>query len=614
MRDDAKLFPSPPTPLPPGERGGKTLRALLLLVLFLVPVSMRAAGTVTFGDIQVTVGKSVGGSSSHGYAEYSIKVYNLSKERPHTVQLSIPSGDHYGSGGYIRSVSRTVQIGPSAAATVPLAHPITPAVAGSGLRVIIDDREQRDSVSLDVVSGERWASRGYYSKRSGMVNQPLLLVSKRIGENFKTSFEDPRLGAPGAPATRSLIPADIVRSEEPISTWSPRWLAYSRFDGVVVTPRELAEAEKAVRTALFQYVEAGGVLLVLGPEAVPLPVSWGATTKGEDGALFIRGGFGACVTFKDADTLNWPDDVRNEVTLLLPQSREPFQDDTPVRGAAFLESAGPPVLALLALLLLFTIAIGPVNLWLLSRWKRRIWLLWTVPALSLFTCAAVLGTVVVGEGWQGRSRVSAFTLLDEGEKRATTLAISAVYSPLTPSDGLRFETDTEITAGNVGSDMAGEIDWTQNQHFRRGWVAARVPSVFQQRRSMQECTLGLPMNRAADGTISVTNNLGVPITRVFLADEHGQIHSGGSVTFDKPTNLTPIGTHTKDEKDRPWRNLFTSRNWSQLGDSVAAAPQKYLVPRSYLVEVESSPFLKAGLAGAAEKPTPSYILGLMGRE
>ena len=46
-----------------------------------------------------------------------------------------------------------------------------------------------------------------------------------------------------------------------------------------------------------------------------------------------------------------------------------------------------PVRGLFVLVLLFALGIGPVNLWLLSKYKRRIWLWWNVPAISLLMLA-----------------------------------------------------------------------------------------------------------------------------------------------------------------------------------------------------------------------------------
>src|SRR3954454_8747038 len=94
--------------------------------------------------------------------------------------------------------------------------------------------------------------------------------------------------------------------------------------------------------------------------------------------------------------------------------------------------------------------------------------------------------MIVAEGWSGHARVAGFTLLDEAQKRATTLGEVGFYSPLTPGDGLRFSAETEVQI--PGEDHAAfttssAIEWGGEQHLARGWVTARVPSHFMVRRS-----------------------------------------------------------------------------------------------------------------------------------
>ena len=82
-----------------------------------------------------------------------------------------------------------------------------------------------------------------------------------------------------APAVQA-IQGQFLRAEVAISGWSDRWLAYSRYDGILVTREDLEELErgaadsKAILLALHQYVETGGTLVVLGPGEVKVPASW----------------------------------------------------------------------------------------------------------------------------------------------------------------------------------------------------------------------------------------------------------------------------------------------------------------------------------------------------
>ena len=104
-----------------------------------------------------------------------------------------------------------------------------------------------------------------------------------------------------------------------------------------------------------------------------------------------------------------------------------------------------------ALVLLFAVGIGPANLWLLSRFKRRIWLWWNVPAISLLTCLAVFGYSVFSEGWRGHGKTASMTVLDQRTHRATTFGYASYYCPLTPSPVRASARDTDVTLVNEQS-------------------------------------------------------------------------------------------------------------------------------------------------------------------
>ena len=150
-----------------------------------------------------------------------------------------------------------------------------------------------------------------------------------------------------------------------------------------------------------------------------------------------------------------------------------------------------PVRGLLVLVICFAIGIGPVNVWLLSRRQKRMWLWWNVPAVSLATCLTVFGYSLISEGISGRGRTALITLLDENTHRATTMGYVSYYCPMTPSDGLHFSYDTEVvqlhSSAAVGirhrGGRAKTIDWTNDQHLDSGWVVARVPACFAIRKS-----------------------------------------------------------------------------------------------------------------------------------
>jgi hypothetical protein len=192
-------------------------------------------------------------------------------------------------------------------------------------------------------------------------------------------------------------------------------------------------------------------------------------------------------------------------------------------------------------MLLFAVAIGPVNLIVLSRKKRRIWMLWTTPAISLITCLAVFAYATFAEGWNRHARTDGLTLLDERSQRATTIGWTAFYSGLTPSDGLHFGYESELTplAESMTTNIARTIDWTHDQHLANGWVTARVPAHFMVRKSEMRRER-ITVRRGTDADLKVVNGLGADINQFWLADRDGTIYSATNIPAGAEAALTPF--------------------------------------------------------------------------
>ncbi len=180
---------------------------------------------VVFGDIAVHVKSTPKNSALHGYSEYVFTLVNHSPERSHQVTLVMPQEAGWSRHeDTIRSVSRTVQVEPRTTLQVPLLHPDYPSLVGSGLKVIIDGKEQQDGVPVSFSSrrGATWVS-GYgrrarhYSKSPGE-NEYLILVSQRVGETFRPEGAWVGVGAapvpPPAPPGRPDLRVESRRQAE----------------------------------------------------------------------------------------------------------------------------------------------------------------------------------------------------------------------------------------------------------------------------------------------------------------------------------------------------------------------------------------------------------------
>jgi hypothetical protein len=591
---------------------------------------------MTFDDIDVTLQSEPKDRSSHGYFEYVFLVTNRSADRPYSVTLSIPDQKGYTGSDHIRELRRTVRVGAKETVRVALLQPDYPHVGGEDVTVYLDDRRQEYAVVLRP-NATQHPGRFYYSgggRRSHSVGTPELLVlkSSSIRKDFPRAeppapgstmgrmsiIRPPAAGPVGAPAAAKLgVPSHTQFSPaQPIENWSTNWLAYSRYDGIVVRGDDLKTMPPAVRTALWQYVETGGSLLVLG-DADLRGLSVNGTKKIDEEWSSVAAGFGRCILAPDDPFERWK---QSHFELLANSWSETGrawegQRDSYEANETFpvVDDIGVPVKGLFVLMFLFTLAIGPVNFLVLAHKKRRTWILWTTPAISLATCLAVFGYMLLSEGWEGRLRTETLTLLDEGTHRATTIGWTAVYSPLTPSDGLHFSYETEVVSQRAeqirGAGVRScTLDWSHDQHLTSGWIEARVPAHFKVRKS-ETRRERVAVHREANQTLSIVNGLGATMRRFCYKDEKGQLHTAEHVAPGARMSLTLQNVQEMPQPARTIRSVLLSPSWLDDMQKLMSAPQHCLRPRSYLAELEDSPFLEDALRNAKTRKCRAIVMG-----
>jgi hypothetical protein len=270
-------------------------------------------------------------------------------------------------------------------------------------------------------------------------------------------------------------------------------------------------------------------------------------------------------------------------------------------------------------MLLFAILIGPVNIRLLTKKKRRIWLLWTVPAFSLLTCLLIVGFMFVSEGWQAKARVGGMVYLDESSQRASSLSWLGLYTPMTPGDGLHFSQETEITPHLrmerwSNSRYPRTMDWTNDQHLESGWIAPRLPAHFMLRTG--EKRLERILVRSGNDGITLTNGLKAPIKTIWVADKKGKVYSAERIPEGGEAVLKPSDLQLRNEagiatnEPGTLRKLFTGVWWG-LGTYCESNPEHVLRPGCYVAILEGAPFLEKGLSNAQLRPEITAVFGVM---
>src|SRR5215475_4495878 len=418
--------------------------ALFFAALLCAPLMAASAYATDYGEISVKVETVTSGLSMTGYGEYRATIINRSGTKSHRVTIEL-DGE--------AEARRTVEVAPLSTMTIPLVRPEA-GFSGGAVRVLIDGSRQKEQAGVDTSRTNAWVSRN--------TNRFFLLVSpavEKIGLMNDAAVVEGFKGASGENEVAYLA------YKSPTPEWSANWVGYSSFDGVTITAEELSGAPEAVRSALWRFAECGGSLLIIG--GWEIPEQWRSrrvamvdmededdaskkisiTLSKETNSYYV--GFGNVTVLDGARVKSIPPWQWGAIKQGWKGSRPEGKNYSDIveinKDFPVIERIGIPVRGLFVLMLIFVVVIGPINLIWLARKRKKIWMLWTVPAIALVTCLAVTGFALFGEGVSATSRAEALTILDESSHRASTIGWIAFYAPITPSEGLRFSYDTELT-------------------------------------------------------------------------------------------------------------------------------------------------------------------------
>jgi hypothetical protein len=454
-----------------------------------------------------------------------------------------------------------------------------------------------DAVQISGPSGSQWAS------------------------DARASSDNSASASSYAPGTANADSIEGLRSESAVSDWSETWLAYSPFDAVVLNAADLGAMSPAVLGAIGDYLHAGGNVVLSGK--TDLPASWHPWRKQKlhDGVDYGIG-FGRCFTF-DSENLAGLDS--RSVQALREAARESalYWRSLPGDSAAanaqmpVVENLKIPTRGIVIIMLAFIVVIGPVNMIYLNRIKRRTWMLWTIPAISFATTLLVFAYSLLREGITPDTRIAGLTLLDQTSHRAATIGGTAFYCPLTPSDGLNFDYQTEATPlveTGYGSGTSREVDWSQSQHFQRGWVSARVPAHFHLREAGTRRERIQVVNE--NGQLQVLNGLGAPIKSLWVADANMNFYEADNVAAGQKAGLILSKPPPTREKSGA-NGLLDAISFAAHTDSLNDQAAKYLLPNTYIAVLDGNPFIENAL-GAASSPkrtkSSAVVFGILETE
>jgi hypothetical protein len=307
------------------------------------------------------------------------------------------------------------------------------------------------------------------------------------------------------------------------------------------------------------------------------------------------------------------------------------------------------------------LAIGPVNYWLLRRWKRLHLLVITIPGGALVVTLALFAYALISDGLGTRVRARSLTVLDQRRGHAVCWTRLSYYAGLAPAGGLTFgpevaalpltEMPTIIPGYSSARSPRRDLRWDDQQHLASGWISSRTPvQYFTLRSHASKLSLEI-LASSAQQPPRVRNTLGVGIRQLLVRTRDGGWHWATDVAPGELAQLAPAtegdargqlskaalavapgvppGIDTKSYglfgmSRRQWY-YYGPRRTNELGDprqatsllergllwQLAAHGRNgdLLSPGSYLAIVDESPEVVHGTPGAREESSYHAILG-----
>jgi hypothetical protein len=618
---------------------------LIFLILIYIPNRLYAVsyGNISIQEIPMT--SDAGTPTSYGYLEYRFRVTNKDT-KAHTVGLEIPKHSYSGNQLQLSRSTNSIVVAPESTAILRLLQPSFQLYGNDEAQVIIDGRYQYDPMPFRKINNH---GSNYYSHEIANI-----LTSRDVPGDLRNLFQsgipsEKKENAEGETSTVLVMPAassysrggsstppELMpwTSNVPVEEWSDYWLAYTRFDAVIVTDaewHEIQEQHAGIFDALKKYVESGGILGIVGTNW-NVPKHWLPTEDNtQNSARKYHAVFGLVYAFdKNTETAKPTIEPFRETVLKQAKLwRELDQHPKSIMSNESVLYSSLPVVAdyginiklIMVLIIVFAILIGPINIYVLSLIKRRIWLMWTVPLTSLAASVLVLGVSLFQEGFLRQSSSATYTVLDQQREEAITFGFVGFYSTLTPR-GIIFASETEANAciNRYGNSKSLEFHLTAggNQFLTHGWINARIPSYFVIRKAQSQRKERITFDWTTDSP-TATNGLGVDIKTLDVCSPKGEfftahnIKAGEKVPLIAGTSEGAVSVSETHSKAAAFKEL--RRSYSDIipaGPGVIALfSQNHLPAGSYLAMIEVwSPFVEEGIEQTTPYQNRSFIFGI----
>lgn len=565
------------------------IRKLLLLIAVLFFCQPLAAQIVDYDGLRFTALPDLPAQNFFGHVLMRVNVRNNSGRDRHI--RFFMRADYSRE---LEEVSKNFVVGSGEMREESMLMPIID-FSSSGLEIEVDGVRVLDN----------YLKKHFRMYRNTYVQRQLLVDSKVSRDEFNLAFD-----IAGKSARRNEY--EMTQFDGNVGQLYRTWLGYSQFNGLIYHADTVEKMPAPVQNAVFDYVRAGGAIIVIGK--IDLPQDFVKYHEKQDkikfGSEYYRSGFGR-VIFTGSDFFTRLEASGSKIPNVIPEpftstgfkyDRPPNFEDTEIETVS--------ARWLMILIYLFAFLIGPVNVFILHHMGRKILVFLTVPVASFICCIMIYGYYIIFESSVLKIKERSLTLLDERYNRAISLAYYGVYSSSSRSEGLKFDMDTEIFAMGFNdyrnNDAGRFISLDEKQHLSNGWIKPKVPR-YVHLRSIQTRRERINLIRTGS-EIELLNGLGADIDEIMVRDFDGSCYSARTVRSGARASLKK--ETVKEAKNIAPIDVFNS-GWYAQAINMKKDPGRYLEPGQYLASVKKSPFFSQSFEKDAEINASSLILGVM---
>lgn len=343
------------------------------------------------------------------------------------------------------------------------------------------------------------------------------------------------------------------------------WQAFSGYDSVLLTDTDWTQMPASSRNALISWMNLGGQLVIHSPTSAGA-ASLGIPADPGLGSFSIRS-IGSDLKLEPEATLKLVDSG-NPVRVRQAANRSDYNTawalQTRFGSIAFRYGL------FIAVLVIFGILVGPVNLFVFAKSGRRHRLFVTTPLISLAASMVLIALIIFQDGFGGHGmrrvlmevrpdagRNAAFLHQEQVSRTGILLGSRFTVDPLCylvpvaipRSQWARFTENDATGSFNLqprDGKMDADGDWWQSRSEHGHALSAVIPTRGRIERTAKP-----------DEFVSTFD---FPIRKLYYLDQSGKWHRGEAIETGKPFQLTPVEAAMVEPELAGEGNAFTLRN------------------------------------------------------